>query len=356
MLASEIEATGPVTFSRYMEQALYHPRYGYYASGAERTGRKGDFYTSVSVGPVFGRLLAVWVADVFGRCGRPAEFAVVEQGAAQGHLAHDILHALARDFPEVFAACRYVVVEPLSLLATAQQETLAEFSDKTTWVSGLSELGKIVGCFLSNELLDAFPVHLVRRTSTGWLERYVGFRAGAFVYEDRPGTALDLTPLPAALPAGYLTELRPAAPAWMREVAAHLEHGAVLTIDYGFPRVELYAPHRITGTLRAFQRHRRFDDPLVVPPGTCDITAHVDFTALAEAAAAGGLAADPLTDQHHFLVALFRRLLAQTGDEACLSAAERRQFATLMHPESMGTQFKCIAFTRDLAPSPLFSF
>ncbi len=333
-----------------MERALYHPRWGYYATRAERTGRSGDFYTSVSVGSIFGRLLGVWVAAVFGQCGKPSSFTLVEQGAAQGHLAHDLLSSLSRDFPEVFGAAKYVCVEPLETLRNAQRARLSAFAGKVEWVTQLAELGRITGCFLSNELLDAFPVRLVKRIQNAWKERRITYQDGAFRYAEGEAAELDLTPLPADRPEGYSTELNPAATAWIREVAAHLESGAVLTIDYGFSRADYYAERRRTGTLRAFRRHRRFDDPLALAPGTCDITTDVDFTTLAEAAGPAGLELAGFADQHHFLIALFRNLLARTGDEGCLSAAERRGFATLIHPEMMGSQFKAILFTRAIEP------
>lgn len=353
-LAAEIARWGPITFARYMEQALYHPGWGYYATLAGRTGRSGDFFTSVSVGSVFGRLLGAWIAAVFDACGQPLEFVVVEQGAAQGDLAHDILSGLERDHPQIFPAVRYVCVEPLPLLQETQKTRLAAFAGKVSWRTRLSELGRTTGCFVSNELVDAFPVHLVKRTGDGWVERAVTYEDEAFRYCDVLCTELDLSPLPADPPDGYETELNPSAAAWVGEVALHLERGAVLTIDYGFSRSDFYADHRRTGTLRAFHDHRRYDDPLSFAPGSCDITSHVEFTGLAEAAQASGLTLGGFADQHHFLIALFKELLAQTGDEGCLTPAERRGFATLMHPEMMGSQFKAITFTQGIELPPWF--
>lgn len=348
LLREEIGREGPVTFARYMELALYHPVHGYYATTAERTGRSGDFYTSVSVGPVFGRLLAVWLADLFETMEHPPVFTVAEQGSAQGHLAADIMDGLRRDFPAVFERTCYVIVEPLPLLEKTQRQTLSAHADRVRWVSHVQDLEPIAGCFLSNELVDAFPVHKVRRTSGGWVEQRVTTAGDGFAYIDAPTEGLDLSALPEDAPEGYSTELNPAARLWMNAVASRLHRGALLTIDYGFPREELYAPHRSTGTLRGFQQHRRIDEPLEAEPGTCDITAHVDFTALAEEAEHHGLELAAFCDQHHLLVQLLQRLVEHTHSEACLSPAERRGFATLMHPESMGTQFKAIAFTRGI--------
>lgn len=354
LLREEIAREHSISFARYMELALYHSDHGYYATAADRTGREGDFYTSVSVGPVFGRLLAVWLADLFEAMKRPAPFTVVEQGAAQGQLAADIFAGLQRDCPGLLEGMRYTIVEPLALLEKAQRQTLSGSESKVRWVASLRDLEPIDGCFISNELVDAFPVHLVRRRPRGWTEQRVTTAGQGFAFTDGPADALDLSELPGQLPEGYTAELHPAARHWMREISARLHSGAVLAIDYGFSAEELYAPSRVDGTWRAFQRHRRVEDPLEAAPGTCDLTAHVNFSALAATAKVEGLNLGGFCDQHHLLVHLFQQLLDRTGDEACLSTAERRGFATLMHPESMGAQFKAIAFTRGIATAPAF--
>jgi len=354
-LREEIGREGPITFARYMELALYHPIHGYYATTVERTGRSGDFYTSVSVGPVFGRLLGVWLADIFEAMGRPTDFTVVEQGAAQGHLAADVLAGLARDFPALFERISYVIVEPLPLLEKTQRQTLSVHAGRLCWVSRLQDLAPIVGCFISNELVDAFPIHKVCRTPEGWAEQRVTTTGERFVFIDTPAEGLELSTLPQNAPEGFTTELNPSACHWIKTIASLLLRGAVLTIDYGLSREELHAPHRASGTLRAYRRHQRYDDPLRAQPGTCDITAHVDFTSLAETAAECGLETAAFCDQHHLLVQLFQALLEHTKDEACLSPAERRGFTTLMHPETMGTQFKAIAFTRGIPPLQILS-
>ncbi len=344
----------PIPFREFMARALYDPAQGYYGSGRAGIGRGGDFFTNVSVGPLFGRLLARQFAEMWERLGEPAQFSIVEQGAHRGDFARDVLEALRDTAPACFAAAQYFLVEPIATLRTEQVSALAEFGKKARWHTSLDDLPHFTGVHFSNELLDAMPVHLVEWTGAEWVERYVDFDGERFVFVDGPLT-LDalrahLATLP-AVPAGYFTEVNLDALAWIQDVAARLERGWVLTIDYGFSREEFYAPERRTGTLRARSRHRIELDPLA-RPGELDLTAHVEFSSLVERAARAGLRLAGYTDQHHFMTGLgtlhFR-------DGVVPDAREMRVFKTLMHPTLMGTSFQALCFKRGLA-APLTGF
>ena len=345
-IRSEIATGGPMPFRRFMELALYHPELGYYASGHARIGRGGDFFTNVSVGPLFGRLLARQVAEMWRVLGAPADFAIIEQGAHAGDLAADVLGGLRAMAPECHEAVRYRIVEPFAKLEARQRERLGALAGKVQWSGTLEEIRVEAGVHLSNELSDAFPVHLVKWTGGEWRERVVLDQDGRFVFADGPAPSGDLREacarIPGPLPEGYTTEVNLAAAAWIRKVAAVMERGFVLAVDYGLPRHEYYAPTRTTGTLSAYANHRREPAPLA-RPGEIDLTAHVEFDSLIEAATATGLRLEGFTDQHHFMVGIGADHFADGAN-----APERRAFQTLMHPQFMGTSFKAVAFSKGI--------
>jgi SAM-dependent MidA family methyltransferase len=340
-----------------MDAALYHPEHGYYTSGRAGIGRGGDFFTSVSVGPLFGTLLARQFAEMWERLGEPREFSIVEQGAHRGEFARDVLTALRANSPACFAATRYQIIEPSDALRSAQHATLGEFA--AHWSPTLDALPAFTGVHFSNELLDAFPVHAVAWDGSVWREIHVVLDGGRFVFTDLPVTS---APLRAALaqlppvPAGYRTEINLAALTWIDALATKLTRGFALVIDYGFPRADYYRPERTTGTLTGYARHRRVDD-LLAAPGETDLTAHVDFTALAGRALAAGLRVGGFTDQHHFIVALGALHCPATIPDTPASQRELRAFKTLMHPQMMGRSFQVIGFEKSVAsPIPLTGF
>src|ERR1700736_2687062 len=173
-IRTAIAERGPVSFAWFMEQALYHPEFGYYSSGQGQIGRRGDYFTNVSVGPLFGRMLAAQVEEMWEIMDRPGDFTIVEQGAHHGDFAKDVLEAVRESAPEFFAALRYCVIEPFPILESRQRETLGEFTGKVTWRKSLSDLEPFVGVHFSNELLDAMPVHLIScQGNEDWKERVV---------------------------------------------------------------------------------------------------------------------------------------------------------------------------------------
>ena len=350
IIRAEIAARGPMPFRRFMEHALYHPALGYYASGRARVGRKGDFFTNVSVGPLFGKLLARQVAEMWECLGSPRDFFIVEQGAHEGELAADVLGGLREFSPICFAATAYRIVEPFAVLADRQRGRLAKLDGKVEWNESLGEVEIGNGVHLSNELTDAFPIHLVKWISGEWRERMVVEIGGRFVFEDGPLSTPALrdacAQIPGPLPEGCITEVNLAAREWIGDAARGIHRGFVLAADYGFSREEYHAPWRTDGTLSAYANHRRESDPLA-RPGEIDLTAHVEFTSLIEAACAAGMRLAGFTDQHHFMVGLGAAYFADGAN-----AADRRAFQTLMHPQFMGTAFKAVCFAKGVEPSP----
>jgi len=340
---ARIAASGPIPFRDFMAAALYDPAHGYYGSGRAAIGRGGDFFTNVSVGPLFGRLLARQFAEMWVRLGRPGDFTIVEQGAHRGDFARDVLEWLRANAPECRAATTYRIVEPVATLREVQQMALG---DSAVWQARLDELPRFTGVHFSNELLDAMPVHLVKWAGAEWLERYVAVRDEALVLADGPLSSDALRSAVAALPrvpAGYVTEVNLEALAWVDAVAGRLQSGWVLAIDYGHVREEFYAPERSTGTLRAYSGQRLEGDPLA-RPGEVDLTAHVEFTSVIERAARAGLECAGFTDQHHFMVGLGQ---LHFRDDAVPEMAELRAYKTLMHPTMMGTSFHALALAKE---------
>lgn len=337
-----------MTFARFMAAALYHPQHGYYSSGRNAIGRRGDYYTSVSVGPLFGRVLAAHFEQLWRALDLPNEFTIVEQGAHDGAFARDLLAAAQRHHADLFDALRYQIIEPFALLQTRQLETLAPFREKLRWSSTLDDLAPFRGVHFSNELIDAMPVHLVRWNGAEWLERHVVLRAGDFVWIDLPlsqsALAAQLRAVPFPFAAGYETEINLGALAWIEAVSAKLTEGFVLASDYGFAREEFFAPQRTTGTLRAFAQHRRLASPLVAL-GRADITAHVEWTSLVERAERSGLRATGFADQHHFMTGLLAGKLRDEFSKAS-DAKTRRAWQTLLHPNFLGMNFQFLQLSK----------
>lgn len=333
-LCEEIATGGPVSFARFMNVALYAPDGGYYSAPGRMIGREGDFFTSVSAGPVFGELLARHVAAV-----APAgDFHIVELGAHHGTLARDILETLGRDFPETAARARYTIVEPLASLRAVQKETLKPW--QVGFHERIHELSAGDGILIANELIDALPCHVLESDGMGWLEMGVGLDGGGRFRWETLGPAGALAEGLPMRAAGYRTEVRPGFQDFLEPLARCVSR--MLFIDYGFEREELLDPARSEGTLRTYRKHQAGDDPLV-DPGKRDITAHVDFTALREAVERLGGDVVRFENQSRFLTALARPcLLEKEGrtDEATRKWV--RNFQTLTHPAQLGARFHVI--------------
>ncbi|MDQ6808791.1 MAG: SAM-dependent methyltransferase [Verrucomicrobiota bacterium] len=349
-IRERIGRDGPVSFAWFMEQALYHPKWGFYSSGRCAIGRGGDYFTNVSVGPVFGRMLAAQFAEMWEILGRPERFTIVEQGAHHGDFAADVLRASEEKQPEFFRTLRYTIVEPFPILQRQQTEKLAEFASIVSWRENLNALEPFTGVHFSNELLDAMPVHLVRNEASGWQEIFVDEFDDGFQFVARPTENRELAKRLMEIPAlsiGYETEVNLAAPAWLERVAGKLVRGYLLAVDYGYARDDFYTPERTNGTLRCAQGHHAVGSPLV-EIGHADITAHVEWTSVAERGFAHGLDFAGFADQHHFLSALATGLCV---DEFTIADARtRRMLQTLLHPTMLGRTFQFLALSRGVAP------
>jgi SAM-dependent MidA family methyltransferase len=322
-------ARGWISFARYMQLALHEPGIGYYASGARKFGPRGDFVTAPELGSLFGRTLARELRQ-FER--------ILEIGAGSGVLA-DVL-ADGRE---------YLILETSADLISRQKERLGE---RVRHVQRLP--ARFRGAVLANEVVDAMPVHLVHWTQHGVLERGVG---PGLSWVDRPASGELLAEARRIeVPAPYVSEIGLAARAWMRTMVESLEQGAIFVIDYGFPRHEYYHPQRATGTLMCHYRHQAHADPFA-RPGEEDITAHVDFSALAEAASAAGADVLGYASQAQFLVNCgITEVLAEANVENALHYAPiAAQAQKLLSPAEMGELFKVLAVGRGVT-APLEGF
>lgn len=341
LIRSEIAAhDGWLPFSRFMELALYAPGLGYYSAGAAKFGAAGDFVTAPEISALFGRTVARQAAQILEASGGD----LLELGAGSGKLAFDILSELQRlgQLPH-----RYYILEVSADLRERQRQRLAPFAGRVEWLEALPE--SFSGLILGNEVLDALPVHVVEWRGQGLAERGVTWCDDRFAWSDRPLADGPLHEAAARLKLapGYRSEIGLAAQGLIASLAECLERGTLLFIDYGFGASEFYHPQRREGTLMCHFRHRSHDDPLS-HPGLQDLTAHVDFSAIAEAGMAHGLALAGYTSQAHFLINCgLTDLLAETSPEqasAYLPLAAQAQ--KLVSPAEMGELFKVIAFTK----------
>ena len=347
LIGGEISREGGwISFARYMELALYAPGLGYYAAGTPKFGSAGDFVTAPEISPLFGRVLAHQFSEVLMACGG----SILELGAGSGHLAADIMGELERlgELPQA-----YCILEVSPSLRARQRELLAPWGDRVRWLDAMPE--EFSGVIFGNEVLDALPAHLLRWEVEQVYERGVAMAEGTgFRYVDRPlssGSLLDAAREIAAAP-GYVSEISLALPALVESLGRCLRRGLLLFVDYGFGRAEYYHPQRRQGTLVGHYRHRMLDDPFYLP-GLVDLTAHVDFTRVADAALAAGLQISGYTSQAHFLLNAGITQLLEATDVAPSAAYLRRaaDVQKLLSPAEMGELFKVIGCTR-AAPVP----
>lgn len=352
-IRAEIASDGPITFARFMERALYEPGLGYYRRPQPGPGRTGDFLTAPETHPVFGRAVARQVADAWEHLGRPGTFTLREHGAGEGTLARAILDGLAAEAPDVLAATRYQPVEVEPARVAAFERRLAAAGHGARIEPPTSD--RIVGVILANEVLDALPVHRVRHGAAGLEELYVDWQGGRFVnVAGRPSTpalARRLRDDDVTLLDGQLAEVCLVADTWIADVAAPLDRGVLLLLDYGYPAGELYGARRMAGTLLAYVGHQVHDDPLI-NVGRQDLTAHVDLTALDRAARAAGLSPLGSSDQARFLLRLGIEddLRAAQQDPATTPEsylALRSSIARLLDPRVTGG-FAVLAYGRGL--------
>jgi len=345
ILRERIAREGPIPFHDFMETALYHPEAGYYTSQTGQIGQEGDYYTSGSLGTLFATLLARQFDEMLESVDSNT---VVEMGAGKGTLTRDILEELAKRGVET----RYFIVEKSRVLRDVQEEILKSY--EVAWVESISLLPEVEGVIFSNELVDAFPVHAMEMTEKGLKEVYVDWREGFVEVLWEPSTpALPgyFRELGIKLPPDFRAEVNLEALAWLKAVTSRLSRGFLITIDYGYPSHELYQDYRRRGTLMAYERHRAVEN-LYENVGSRDLTAHVNFSALAAWGEKYGLETTGFTDQAHFLMSL--GILEVLSDRDTPEEVKARLNAkSLLMPGGMGEMFKVLIQHRGLSPFPL---
>lgn len=372
-IAARIKSEGRITFADFMEMALYYPDEGYYTNRRGLIGARGDFYTAPHLTPLFGELLARQFAEMWERLGHPEPFTLVEMGAGQGLLAGDILSQLYQNKPEIWPTLEYRIVEISEKLREAQAHRLlkipkgAALLDKVSWNSwGDFEAESINGCFFSNELVDAFPVHLVTIQNGQLQEIYVGLdEQENFIEEVGPLStpALDeyfqrLGIDIGSYEDGYRTEVNLRSLEWLEQIAITLNRGYVVTIDYGYEAASRYHPKRSSGTLQSYYQHQVHTNPYL-NLGQQDITTHVDFSTLALVGEGKGLKSLGLPKQAEFLGGLgiaemFTRLTspdyAQNYSPADL-LQQREALLRLINPAAMGN-FQVLVQAKNVLTEP----
>lgn len=350
IIRAELAAKGILSFARFMELALYCPVHGYYERQKDIVGRHGDFMTSVSVGTLFGEMLAFQFAEWLEgmpATGQPLQ--IVEAGAHDGRLALDIMNWLELHRPKLLSQIQYVILEPSPIRQGWQKKSLGGHH-RVRWIQnfGSSPFEQCNGIIFSNELLDAFPVQRFGwdAGSQCWFEWGVAADGDRFVWtriaQAPPPRVTDDFPnaLLRALPDGYTVETSPSAEQWWKTAAEFLRRGRLLAFDYGFTSEEKFSPSRPAGTTRAYRSHRLSDD-LLSNAGEQDLTAHVNFTAIADAGEEAGLKTQTICTQQQFFANTLR---AGQNDSFFLdlSAKRIRQFQTLTHPEHLGRNFRVL--------------
>lgn len=359
-IKAEIAATGPIPFARFMDLALYHPQFGYYVRPVddpvqERIGWSGDFYTSSDVHPILGRALAKQAQQLDALLGHPDPLTVVEMGPGKGLLARDFLASCQNAPADLSHRLRYILIERSVSMRMLQQTSLAPWlghTGRVTWIDRLEDLpsDSVTGLFFSNELVDAFPVHRIAVIDGKPQEMYVDWRDDRFTEVYSPLSNELATYLRAgaiSLPDGYRTEINLDATSWMKQVAQVMARGLVLTIDYGHTSDDLYGPDRKTGTFLCYYRQTTTDNAFD-RVGEQDMTAHVDFTALAKAGQAAGLDVTGFTNQMSFLIGLGAEHLLES-----LPPESPEFFAAihLLRPDGMGRTFKVLVQHKNM-PQP----
>ena len=377
IIKEEIRTAGRITFERYVELALYHPRYGYYSSGAASIGKAGDFYTSSQATRMYGTLMA----EVYVKLAEKSGPDFVEMGAGEGLFAADFLRALSKSHPLEYGKCRYFIVESAGGMAAKQKDALLDFSDKVTWTEDLDGLPDIEGIFFSNELVDAFPFHRVKQGPDGLSEIYVCLQGGSSRQagqagqetqwgQDGPDEKLAFVAGPLStqelekhfkrltprLPAGMITEANLRVSGWMGKVGGKLKKGFVITVDYGYTAEQYYSPSKMNGTALCHYRHSTNED-FFERVGEQDITAHVDFTAIGLEGQNSGLVPELFCDQGQFLMETLpwfedsARRINASSDELIEAG---QGIKTLLHPEWLGGAFKVLVQSKECSLDGLF--
>jgi SAM-dependent MidA family methyltransferase len=359
LITQRIRSEGPLTVAAFMDMALYHPSLGYYTRAPRKTGREGDFFTSVDVGPQFGSLLAIQLAEMHRLLAATGEhgFELVEIGAGNGQLARDILDAASSDHAEFYASTRLTLVETSPAARDVQRTTLGQHA-KHLVAQSPTPPQEISGVILANELLDALPTHVVTMTSNGLAEIFVGLDDNQLVERlaapstERLAHYLDHVNVQPAV--GWRGEVNLAAVDWIRDVTQRLTRGFLLLIDYGHSADKLYAGHHASGTLTTFRQHlinTTTADPQqpggpawLAHPGEQDITAHVDLTSVKNTALHAGLDLLGEVDQTRFLLGLGALDTPLSGHDTRAGLRHRLALKSLLVPGGLGTSHTVMLF------------
>jgi SAM-dependent MidA family methyltransferase len=370
ILQDRIRGKGRISFAEFMDLTLYHPEEGYYHSSREKTGPEGDYYTSPHVHPIFGQLLARQIRQMWEILGSPSPFTLVEMGGGRGLLASDILDYCRTQLPDFYRNLVYVLAEVSRPAVEKQRALLAPFlaRGKVEWMDPgglLNGSWSFTGCLLTNELIDAFPVHLVRQEGGKLREVYVTCRDRSFEEILGPPSIPDLEDYLALygspLAEGQRAEVNLKALGWIEKVSRALRQGFVLTIDYGCEAAELYHPDRRDGTLLCYFRHTASPDPYQ-RIGYQDMTAHVNFSALMKKGEALGLKKVGYTEQYKFLVSLGLLQDLEKLEEDSPSPSNpaflknKLAMRNLLIPGGMGTLFKVLCQGKGIGEVKLLGF
>jgi len=353
IIKQKVKNEGPICFQEFMEMCLYHADLGYYSSPQNKIGMDGDFYTSTCLTPVFGALIGKQLEEMWQTMGEPA-FTVVEYGAGTGALCHDILTYLKGN-KKMHDQLRYCIIEKSPAMRALEKKHLNE---KVCWYDSIQEIPEINGCIISNELVDNFSVHQVVMEEE-LKEVFVDYQDG-FVEVLKPASEVlqgYLSELGIELPQGFRTEINLQALSWISDVAAALNTGYVMTIDYGHQSAELYKACRSGGTLLCYYKHS-INDCVFDNIGKQDITSHVNFSALMHWGGKNGLDHCGLTDQCHFLLALgFKDFINQemSYEKDILQAAKKASILSHTLLIDMGNKFKVLIQKKGLNPQQRIS-
>ncbi len=343
ILLQRLSLVPRLSFASVMELALYDPEHGYYGPGPRRIGRAGDFYTAVSVGPLYGRLLAGLAMKNRSEMGGGDDFKVIEQAAHDARLAEDILQD---------SDLNYLIVEPNPRYQEVQRQRLARFGDRVSWVVTTADLPVGPALFVCNELPDAMPVHMVRWDGSEWQELFVTAEASGSLHlapgQPSASLAAPISRLPVHLQPGHTLEINLAAEEWLCQLASARFHGQLVIADYGLDQEEFWAPERAGGTLRRYHQHQ-MDDRVLEDLGECDLTSHVNFSRLLEVAAMEGLKLKAYEHQGRWLGRLAMPWLAslEGRPQDAATKAMLRQFQSLTHPSIMGRSFRVLVLEKD---------
>lgn len=366
LIIQRIRESGPLTVAEFMDIALYHPVLGYYTRTPRRTGRAGDFFTSVDVGPQFGALLAAQLDEMYrllAAAGAP-EFELVEVGASNAQLARDVLDAAEEVYPELYTAIRLTLVETSNAARATQRQMLGRHQNRLA--AQLETLpDRVCGVIVTNELLDALPTHAVTMTSDGLREIFIGLAGERFVEQaglpSTPELAHYIQRLDVSPPPGWRGEVNLAAVDWIRSAARRLERGFMILIDYGYSAMELFSDRHDAGTLTSYHRHTaavgtdplKLGDPAwLACPGEQDITSHVDLTSVRAAALDEGLDELGLVDQTRFLLGL--GALDVPDSKGSIGAVKHRlALKTLLVPGGLGSTHKVLLLGKHMGTPPL---